>query len=230
MRLNADVGEHPAAIDDGRQQDLLALVDDANVACGGHAGDLDTMARTVAQCRALGVAVGAHPSTPDRAGFGRAPIAGSPRDVEDAVRAQLLALRAVCEEAGVALAHVKPHGALYHAAGDHEEWALLLLRAVRSAGLDAPLVLIAGARTAQALRAQGVRVLAEGFADRAYDEQGRLVPRGHPGALVSDAALAAAQVRRLALHGDVDTVCVHGDTPGALAVARAVRDALGPRG
>ncbi|MBI1948352.1 MAG: LamB/YcsF family protein [Deltaproteobacteria bacterium] len=229
MRLNADVGEDAAALADGRQQALLALVDDANVACGGHAGDLDTMARTVAQCRALGVAVGAHPSTADRLGFGRAPITAAPGDVEAAVRAQLLALRAVCDDARVAIAHVKPHGALYHVAADDEAWALVLLRAVRAAGLDVPLVLIAGATTAAALRARGARVLAEGFADRSYDRHGRLVPRDQPGALVADAGLAAAQATRLAARGDLDTLCVHGDTPNALAIARAARDALGPR-
>lgn len=229
MRLNADVGEDPAALDDGRQDALLALIDDANVACGGHAGDHYTMARTVARCRALGVAAGAHPSAPDRAGFGRATLAATSGDVEAAVRAQLRTLRAVCDDAGVTIAHVKPHGALYHAACDDEAWALLLLRATRDAGLDVPLVLLAGARTAAPLRAWGARVLAEGFADRAYDGQGRLVPRGEPDAVVTDAVVAAAQARHLERCGDVDTVCVHGDTPGALAIARAVRDALGPR-
>ncbi|MCC7071296.1 MAG: LamB/YcsF family protein [Deltaproteobacteria bacterium] len=229
MRLNGDVGEDPVHIDDGRQRALLALLDDANVACGGHAGDLDTMTRTVAQCHALGVAVGAHPSAPDRASFGRAPITSSPSTIAGAVRAQLEALGEVCAAHAVAITHVKPHGALYHAAGDDEAWAMALLDAMGAAGLAVPLVLLAGARTVPALVARGARVWTEGFADRAVDHQGRLLPRGAPGALITDPTRAAGRARELAARG-VDTVCVHGDTPGALAIAQAVRDALGPRG
>ena len=228
MRMNADVGEDPRSVDDGSQAALLHLVDDANVACGGHAGDAHSMAQTVAQCRALGVAVGAHPSTPDRVTFGRGPITSPPRVVADAVRAQLEEMQRVCLRHDVAVAHVKPHGALYHAASDDDAWALLVLDAMRAVGLEVPLVVLAGARTTPTLVARGARVRAEGFADRALDAAGRLVPRDAPGALITDPARAAEHARDLAARG-IDTVCVHGDTPGALAIARAVRDALGLR-
>lgn len=229
MRLNADVGEDSAQLADGRQAALLALVDDANVACGGHAGDLVTLEATVAQCVALGVTVGAHPSAPDRASFGRAAISGTHDDIEAAVRAQLLSLRAVCDAARVPLAHVKPHGALYHAACDDEAWARVMVRAMRGAGLAVPLVLLAGARSVDVIRSLAVRTIAEGFADRAMDEHGRLLPRDAAGALLIDPVLAAAQARQLLASGTVDTICVHGDTPGALAIARAVRDEIGAR-
>lgn len=229
MRLNADVGEDAEQIADGRQAALLALVDDANVACGGHAGNAASMRQTVAQCVALGVRVGAHPSTPDRASFGRAPIAAAHHDLEIVVREQLLQLRAVCDAAGVAIAHVKPHGALYHAVSDDDAWARVLARALRAAGVGVPVVLREGASTVDTLRSLGVQAIAEGFADRGTDEHGRLLPRGTPGAIIVDAAAAAAKARRLLATGAVSTLCVHGDTAGALAIARAVRDVIGPR-
>lgn len=229
MELNADLGEDEAQLEDGRQAALLELLDAANVACGGHAGDRRTMMLTVAQCLRAGVAVGAHPSAPDREAFGRAPLVGPPEALEPAVVAQLRALHEVCAGAGVRVAHVKPHGALYHAAGDDEGWARMLARALRAAALPVPLVLLAGARTRALLEREGVVVRAEGFADRAYTAEGRLVPRGTPGALLLEPAAAAAQARRLRAQGGVDTLCVHGDTPAALDLARAVRGALGPR-
>lgn len=229
MELNADLGEDEAQLEDGRQAALLSLVDAANVACGGHAGDERTMALTVAQCLSAGVAVGAHPSAPDRAGFGRAPLVGLPEALEPAVVAQLRALQEVCARAGTRVLHVKPHGALYHAACDDEGWARMLARALRAAALPVPVVLLPGARTRGLLEREGVVVRAEGFADRAYTPEGGLVPRGALGALLEEPAAAAAQALRLRARGGVDTLCVHGDTPAALALARAVRDALGPR-
>lgn len=229
MLLNADVGEDDSRLGEGRQAALIALVDEVSVACGGHAGDERSMELAVAQALAARVAIGAHPSVPDRAGFGRAPITQAIDDVEAAVCGQLQMLAAVCARAGARIAHIKPHGALYHAACDDDAWALMLVRAQRAAALDVPLVLLAGAPTRARLESEGVPVRAEGFADRGYDEDGRLLPRGAPGALLADPAAAAAQALLLRARGGVDTLCVHGDSPGALAIARAVRDALGPR-
>ncbi len=228
MRLNADLGEDPRAVVDGTQEALIALVDEANVACGGHAGDDETMRATVAQCVRHGVAVGAHPSYPDRAGFGRVSMAMPAGELERAVREQIDALARIAGAAGVALTHVKPHGALYHDAARDPAVAGALVAAVRGAlPSGVALVLPAGAPTRERCERAGVPVVAEGFADRGMRDDGSLIPRGMPGAVIEDPAAAAAQAAAVVAGGGIDTLCVHGDTPGALAVARAVRARLG---
>jgi UPF0271 protein len=223
--LNCDVGELPGP--EGRAADgaLLALVSSANVACGGHAGDPDSMAATIVAAAALGVAVGAHPSYADREHFGRRSRAQSPRDAAAALSAQLEALRTIAHAHDLALTHVKPHGALYNDAAADRSVAAAVADAV--AAFDSALVLVglAGSALLEG-RAAGLRVAAEGFCDRAYEPDGSLRSRSQPGAVYDDPETAARQAVRLAQRGDIDTLCIHGDTPNALPIARAVRAAL----
>ena len=235
--LNADLGEGM-----GDDAAMMAVVTSCSVACGGHAGDEASMVRTVRLARDCGVAVGAHPSYPDKEGFGRRsprlPLnGGALADLEASLTAQILALREVAEGEGVPLAHLKAHGALYNDAARHEALATLLVglaaRLLPGASLYGP----PGAATEQAAAAAGVVHVAEGFADRAYRADGTLVPRSDPGAVVARAARPGRAVR-LALTGTLEaqeggtvslpvrTICLHGDAAGAGAGARAVRAAL----
>ena len=220
VRLNADVGEDPRAVVDGTQEALLALVQMANVACGGHAGDVDTMRATVEQCLRHRVQIGAHPSYPDRAGFGRRTLSMEPAALASSVREQVRALVDIAAACGARVLHVKPHGALYHDAARDPAVADALIAAL--ADEDVHVVLIAGAPMSARFVAAGFAVVDEAFADRAYRTDGSLVPRTEPGALVTDPAAAASQAKRLVDEGRAGTLCVHGDTPGALAIARAV--------
>ena len=236
--LNADVGE--ATDEEGMEREgaLLGLVTSANVACGGHAGDEASMRATVATAVAESVRVGGHPSYPDREGFGRRPMRMSRNDLRASVADQLRALDRVCRAAGTSIQSVKPHGALY------EEVAKggAVYEAVRDAVRDAcdastTLVLPSACRaTAMALR-DGLPVCEEGFCDRAYRPDGGLVDRAMPGALLADPEEAAHQALSLAkgavVASDgslltlwVDTLCIHGDSPSAVAIATAVRAAL----
>ena len=210
--LNADIGE-------GLDSDveLIRLVTSANIACGFHAGDAHTMAACCAAARDAGVAVGAHVSYRDRAGFGRRDLPVDDRTIEAETREQIAALAA----AGGDVRFVKPHGALYHRATRDDACA----RAIVAAAGERSLAVVGfpGSSLLARARAAGLVAVAEGFADRGYAADGSLLPRGEPGALL-DAEAAARQA--VALTGRVDSVCVHGDTPGAVAVARSVRDAL----
>jgi UPF0271 protein len=199
--------------------EILRLVDLVAIACGGHAGDDASMARVIAACTAQELA--AHPSYPDRARFGRATMAIEPDTLAAAIEQQCAALAAVAARHGRRVEWVKPHGALYHDAARDPVLAAAVLRGARAA-LGGHVGVIGPARGA--LRdAAGPRYLREGFADRATRADGSLVPRSEPGALITDPAEAAAQARRLE---GVDTICIHADTPGALEIARAVREAL----
>jgi UPF0271 protein len=219
--LNIDLGELP-----GEPESLYACAQIANVACGGHAGDEASMARAVELCRRHGAAVGAHPSYPDREGFGRRPMSLDPAALRAAVQEQCARLAAVTRRAGAVVAFVKAHGALYHATKEAGVSDALVEGATAALGGDVaflgPSVGALSRRAAQA----GLRYLREGFADRGIRADGSLVPRGEPGALVSDPAAAAAQALAIATRGAADTICVHGDGPNAEAVARAVRAAL----
>jgi UPF0271 protein len=224
--LDIDLGELP-----DEPEALYACAHLANVACGGHAGDEASMRRAVAMCIAHGTRVGAHPSYPDRAGFGRQPMEMASRDLRASVAQQCARLREVAREAGVTLAYVKAHGALYHAARADADVATALLEGAVDA-LRTGITIVgppSGELLAVATRA-GVRYAREGFADRATRPDGTLVPRGEPGALVTDPAAAARRALELAAAGGFDAICCHGDTPGAVAIARAVRDALDARG
>jgi UPF0271 protein len=231
--LNIDLGELPE-----EPEELYALATVVNIACGGHAGDAGSMARAVALALAAGARIAAHPSYPDRARFGRERLAMDEAALRDTVRAQCAALRAAAEAAGARVALVKLHGALYHDAASDPILARAALDGalaglcLRGSGPAGGIGVVGppwGLLSDEA-RARGLGYAREGFADRAYTAEGRLVPRGVPGAVLTDPAACAAQAVRLAEAGGVDTLCVHGDSPGATAVAAAVRGALAARG
>ena len=241
--LNADVGEGFGAWSMGAGEALFEYVTSANVACGFHAGDPSVIDRTVASAVRAGVAVGAHPGYCDLRGFGRREMQVPAADVEADVVYQVGALVAFARAHGAPLTHVKPHGALYNQAADDGELAQAIARGV--ARVDRALVLVGLAGSLamrEAAAAAGLRFAAEAFVDRAYDARGRLVPRSRPGAVTSDPAAAAAAALRLARDRTVvaidgrevaveaDTLCLHGDNPRALDVARAVREALSGAG
>ena len=231
--LNSDLGEGA-----GSDEEIMASITSANIACGAHAGDLETMKRTVALAQRHGVKIGAHPGYRDRENFGRVAI-DLPRAAlfADLVE-QIETLQGVADEAGARMTHVKAHGALYNKGERDPEVAAVIADAVRTVG--AHLTLYASPRSAMhaAARAVGLRVAREGFADRAYEPDGTLRSRKLRGSVHTDPAVAAAQSLALArgtgvrasdgtlLAVEVDTICVHGDTPNAAAIARAVRQAL----
>jgi len=240
--LNADVGEatEPAGVE--TERGLLGLVTSAHVACGGHAGNEETMTATVAAALERGVRVGAHPSYPDTEGFGRRPMDIDRDDLRRALSGQLRALATVCAQAGTEIASVKPHGALY---GEVAKGGAiyLVLRAVMAAECppDTALVLPSGCPAMAAALRDAVPALEEGFCDRAYRSDGSLVERSEPGAVLVDPEEAAGQALSLArgaicasdgtiLTLWVDTLCIHGDSPGAVAMATAVRRVLGDSG
>jgi len=236
--LNADVGERPRALHDGSEEALLKYVTSANVACGAHAGDPETMAGTLALAARLGVAAGAHPGYPDRAGFGRASLGMSHAEIEASVYDQLCALAGVAEWARCEIRHVKPHGALYNDAARSPGLAAAIARAAARWNRSVVLVGLAGSVMLEAFAAHGFAVAAEGFADRAYEPDGSLRKRTLADAVITDPTQAAAQAVRIATEGmatasdgrDVPvrarTLCVHSDTPDAPRIARAVREAL----
>jgi UPF0271 protein len=224
VTLNIDLGELP-----DEPEELYRLCTVANVACGGHAGDAASMARAVAWAKAGGATVAAHPSYPDRANFGRVSLSIEPEALRASVVEQIAALRKIAAAAGVTIDTVKPHGALYHDAGKHDALAHALVEAVLEAlGEGAAMVGPPGSGLAVHARAKGLRWLDEGFADRGYGPDGHILPRGTPGAMIEDPARAAEQASKLAR--EVQTLCVHGDTRGAVAIARAVRAALESEG
>lgn len=220
VSLNLDAGE----LDD-EPEELLAAVDRVHVACGGHAGDAATMRRTLRVAQVHGVEIGAHPSYPDRDGFGRRALALPADDIAASVRAQCAALAEVAAGLGVRVVSAKPHGALYHDVARDPALARAVLGAIVEILGPVEIVTQAGA-LAEAAHARGLTVVREGFADRAQAADGTLVPRGEPGAVLDDPARAAALARRLAASGAVDTLCVHADGPRPLAIVRAVREAL----
>lgn len=236
--LNGDVGEGFGAYSIGSDSALIPLLSSANIACGFHAGDPRTMRETVARCVAANVAIGAHPGLPDRIGFGRRPMEIAPEEAHDDLLYQIGALQAFAHAAGASLRHVKLHGALYHMADRSDPLAEAVVRAV--CALDRTLVLFAPPAGAmqRAAEAAGLRLAVEAFADRRYGAGGKLLPRRDPRALVESPDEAARQAVMLAKAGEVvtadggreavraDTICIHGDSPHALATAAAVRAAL----
>jgi 5-oxoprolinase (ATP-hydrolysing) subunit A len=240
--LNADVGESFGAYTIGDDAALLRSVTSANVAAGFHGGDPAVLRRTMVLARELGVAVGAHPSFPDLVGFGRRDMVVSPRDAEDLVLYQIAAVAGVARVEGLQLAHVKPHGAMYTMASRDRALADAIAKAV--AAFDPALVLFAPPRSALADAGIGcgLRIAYEGFADRAYRPDGALVPRSEAGAVIpgiEDVVNRAMQVavdRTVqAIDGtvirlEVDTLCIHGDTPGAASMAAWIRAGLSSAG
>ena len=236
--LNADVGESFGPYKLGQDGLLMPSLTSASVACGFHAGDPGVMRETVALARQHGVAAGAHPAFPDLVGFGRREMRATPREVEDFVVYQIGALAAVAAAGGVRLQHVKAHGALYNMAVRDAALADAIARA--TASVDRSLILfgLPGSELIAAGKRAGLRTACEGFADRAYQSDGTLVPRSEPSAVIEDAetvvsraismardhVVTAIDGSRVAL--DVQTICVHGDTPGAAALASRIRKAL----
>jgi UPF0271 protein len=236
--LNCDMGESYGRWTLGADEAIMPFITSANIACGFHGGDPHVMRRTVALALRHGVAVGAHPSLPDLMGFGRRVMDVSPQELKDYVCYQTGALREFVRVAGADLQHVKPHGILYTMAERDETIAQAIGEAAREAGQGLILMTLASGKYEATCRKMGCRVASEGFADRAYNVDGTLVSRKLPGALITDPGAAAAQAVKLATEGKVrtldgveidlavQTICCHGDTPGAERIVRAVREAL----
>jgi len=231
--LNADVGESI-----GDDEGVMPFVSSANIACGFHAGSPQVMRSTAQLARSLGVAIGAHPSFQDRDGFGRREMRISTAELESVVAYQIGALAEVASALGSRLSHVKPHGALYNMAARDAAMADAIARAVQT--VDASLVLfgLSGSQLVAAGERAGLAVASEVFADRGYRADGSLAPRESPGAVLTDVAAVAQRAVDMAtgqrvvtvdgttIRVKADTICIHGDTPGAAVLARAVRSAL----
>lgn len=236
--LNSDLGESFGPWPMGQDAALMDSISSANVACGFHAGDPGAMRVTVALAREKGVAIGAHPGFPDLVGFGRREMKASPAEVEDFVLYQVAALAGIAAAQGVALQHVKAHGALYNMACRDRALADAIARAV--AALDRTLILfgLPNSELIRAGEAAGLRTAAEVFADRAYDPDGSLTARSKPGSVIHDTASVVSRAVKMVRDKEVvatdgstivlqaDTICLHGDTPGAAEHARAVRRGL----
>jgi UPF0271 protein len=224
LSLNVDLGELP-----DEPEELYALATVANVACGGHAGDEGSMRRACALAKAHGCGIAAHPSYPDRAGFGRRSLAIDLAALRATIAAQCRALAQAARAEGLEVATVKPHGALYHDVSRDPAIAAAVLAGVEDALERRPLALVVPSEAsalAALAKARGHCVMREGFADRGYAADGSLLPRGEPGALLADPRGAAAQAIALARSGRYETLCVHGDGPHARSIAEAVRAAL----
>ena len=238
MDLNCDVGELPEALADGSQEAILRQVTSANIACGGHAGDLQMMRATIEQAQRCGTAIGAHPGYEDRASFGRIELKLSSEEVAASVYRQILALAEVADRCGAHIGHVKPHGALYNLAARDRGIARAIADGVARWRRYVTLVGLAGSVMLKEFHTAGFAVAPEGFADRKYEGDGSLRARKFRDALLHDPAEAAAQALRIAKEGSVvaangaviplkvETICIHGDTPGAPQIAAAVRRAL----
>jgi 5-oxoprolinase (ATP-hydrolysing) subunit A len=240
--LNADVGEGVGPWPMGDDERLIPLVTSVNIACGAHAGDPLTIDRTVRAAAAHGVAVGAHPGYPDLVGFGRRDLDMAPDELEASLVYQIGAIAAFARAAGTPLRHVKPHGALYNLAARDPAVATTIARAVARVSGDLVLVGLAGSAFGSAASDAGLAFAAEAFADRAYEADGTLRSRRQPGAILESPDLAAAQALSIVRDGCVtshdgrvvavraDTICIHGDTPGAAEFAAAIRAALAGAG
>ena len=236
--LNADAGESFGRWKLGHDEELFPLLSSVNLATGFHAGDPRVMLRSVRLAKKHGVAVGAHPGFPDLVGFGRRDLALSPDEAYTDVLYQIGALSAFLKLEGLPLHHVKPHGALYLRMLKDGELARAVAQAVKDYDPEVPLVLLGGTPMEEAAQAVGVRYVREAFPDRAYLSDGRLAPRSMEGALIRDPKRAAERAVQMVLEGEIEaldggrvrvrseTLCIHGDNPEAVAIARAVRQAL----
>jgi UPF0271 protein len=240
--LNSDVGESFGAYRIGADADVIRNITSANVACGFHAGDPGVMRETVRLARDAGVAVGAHPGFPDLVGFGRRELKATPREVEDLVLYQIGALAAIAASEGVSLVHVKAHGALYNMAARDRSLSDAIARAVAAFGRGLILFGLPQSELLRAGKATGLRVASEGFADRAYAPDGSLAPRTAAGSVITDPEIVLQRALRMVTRGEVtatdgstltfavDTLCVHGDTPGAGQLTRLLREGLEQQG
>jgi UPF0271 protein len=236
--LNCDMGELPEILADGSQEALMQYVTSVNIACGGHAGDARMMRATIEQALNRNIAIGAHPSYEDRDNFGRAELRLVPEEISASVHRQILVLEKVAKECGAQIVHVKAHGALYNHAARDREIARALAEGVRRWRTNFPLVGLAGSVMLEEFRAAGFTVAAEAFADRRYESDGSLRSRKMADALLYDPEQAAEQALQIVDRGAVvaadgtlislvaQTLCIHGDTPGAPQIAAAVRRRL----
>jgi len=236
--LNCDMGELPEAVSGGAQEALMQYVTSANIACGAHAGDEATMRATIEQALRHGVAIGVHPSYPDRQNLGRVSLELPAGEISHAVYAQVCALDAVAQALGARITYVKPHGALYNDAARNRDVARGIAEGVARWSYDVVLVGLAGSCMLEVFREAGFGVAAEAFVERRYEPDGSLRARRFADALVHEPDEAARQALAIVERGQVtawdgtivkitaDTLCIHGDSPGALAIARAVRTAL----
>jgi UPF0271 protein len=235
MDLNSDLGESLGAWRMGDDDAMLGIVSSANVACGFHAGDAAGILQTLRRAAERGVAVGAHVAYPDLAGFGRRAMDVASADLQADVIYQIGALKGLAAAAGTTVRYVKPHGALYNTIAHDERQARDVIAAIRETDPGLCLVALAGSPLLGWARGEGLRAVAEAFADRAYTPQGTLVSRREPGAVLHDADDVAERMLRLATDGvvtaidgstvriEAESVCVHGDSPGAVEMARQVR-------
>lgn len=240
--LNSDLGEGFGPWSLGDDRAMLSLVTSANIACGGHASDPETMFATLSEAAARGVVIGAHPGYPDREGFGRRVIPMTSAEIGRMIAAQVGALAGVAALAGAKVRYVKPHGALANLAADRRDVAEAIVAAVRAISPAMAVLAISGTELELASRAAGVPVFSEIFADRAYLPTGRLMPRGQSGAVLHDADEVAERLigfLRTGLMPVADgasiplaaqSICVHGDSPGAVGMARVIRDRLTSEG
>ncbi len=234
MDLNCDMGELPEAIADGSQERLMPYLTSVNVACGGHAGDEHTMAATIRQASKWRLRLGAHPGYPDRANFGRLEMQLAPEQIADTVSQQVSALAAIADRSGNEVFHVKPHGALYNQAVHDTAIALAIANGVKRWNQNVTLVGLAGSPMLEVFREAGFPVAAEAFADRLYEPDGTLRSRRFDDALIRNPESAAEQAWRIAekryviasdgseVPIDAQTICIHGDTPGAEQIVEAV--------
>jgi UPF0271 protein len=236
--LNCDMGELPEAIADGTQESLMPWLTSVNIACGGHAGDAQTMEATIRQAQKHNLAIGAHPGYSDRENFGRLELNLSPHAISDSVFEQINALHEIATTLGATIVHVKPHGALYNQAVHNREIAQAIVDGVARWKRDVVLVGLSGSPMLDIFRQAGFVAAAEAFADRRYEPDGTLRPRKFRDALLHDPAEAAKQAVSIATRGKLiaqnaseisvtaQTLCIHGDTPGAGKIAAAVSAAL----
>lgn len=240
--LNSDIGESFGRWDLGDDEAMLDVVTSANIACGFHAGDPSTIARTAGWSVDRGVRIGAQVAYRDLAGFGRRFVDATRTELTDDIVYQIGGLQALAAAVGGRVTYVKPHGALYNTAVHHEEHALALVDAIAALDPDLALLGLPGSRLLALGEQRGLRVVREAFADRGYTPAGTLVPRSEPGAMLDDPAVVAARVLRMVTESvvesvdgtdvaiDVDSICVHGDSPAAAQMAVAVRDLLAAEG
>jgi UPF0271 protein len=222
--LNCDMGELEDA---AHEAVLMEYITSANIACGGHAGDEGTMERTTRLAMARGVKIGAHPGYPDRANFGRIEMEMTPEAIASTVHEQIVRLDAVVRRLGGEIVHVKPHGALYNVAVKNAMVAEAIAQGVAQWNPAIPIFGLAASPMLDVWRGMGMSVVGEAFADRRYEPDGTLRSRKFPDALITDPKEASAQAVRLAKEGKAQTICVHGDTPGAVEILRACKEALG---
>lgn len=236
--LNCDMGESFGRYTLGNDAAMFRAVTSVNIACGLHAGDPTVIANTIAMAVDAGISIGAHPGFPDMQGFGRRMLSMTPEDLRNSILYQISALAGITTAHGGTLRHVKPHGALYNLAARDLETAQAIVQAITAFDANLAVMTLPNSVLAQVAQAAGLRVLHEGFADRTYQANGALVPRSQAGAVIHDPVVASERAVGMVRSGcvkaitgevvplDIQTLCVHGDTPGADAVAAQLREAL----